>query len=498
MIDRAHYLDLAGGKFNQTSASDLAQLFQAVEQSSAKDHLVVHFHGGLVSRKTAETAAVGLMPFYEAGGAYPVFFFWRSDLWTVLKENLNDIAQEPIFKRLVKRLVQLAAGKLANVAGARGAGEVPLPSEAELPDDLTALADYAASHEPDRAAIDGVSLSPAQIEQAETELETDDIIQAESAAIAATEAPAVDGATARTRGGVGSVAPRKTLMSKAVVSDLAEEQKGPGARLGGATFITLAVRGARVLKSVIQRYAARRDHGMYTTIVEEVLRQLYLDSLGGTAWAMMKKDTRDAFDGDPQLHGGTAFLDQLKRWWRPGRRVTLVGHSTGAIYIGHFLEKADAALDPRAKFDVVFLAPACSFEFLAARLPVFERRVARLRSFGLKDELERGYWEVPVLYPASLLYLVSGLFEDKISKNGASEAVIDQPLVGMQRYFSGDAPYITEEILAVTKYLENKCVWSRATGAPGLITSAANHSAFDEDPETLASLREFLRGGGGN
>jgi hypothetical protein len=197
----------------------------------------------------------------------------------------------------------------------------------------------------------------------------------------------------------------------------------------------------------------------------------------------MKKDTGDAFGDDPKVDGGTAFLEHLKTWWRPGRRITLIGHSTGAIYIGNFLEHADKLLDPAAKCNVLLLAPACSFDFMARKLPFFTKRVDHIRLFGLKDELERGYWEVPVLYSASLLYMVSGLFEDEDG---------DTPLVGMQRYFSGAEPYVTSDIKSVTNYLQDKCIWSIAQGGFGLSTSASNHGAFDDDPDTRRSLQAFL------
>lgn len=101
----------------------------------------------------------------------------------------------------------------------------------------------------------------------------------------------------------------------------------------------------------------------------------------------------------------------------------------------------------------------------------------------LKDELDRGYWEVPVIYPASLLYLVSGLFEDESG---------DTPLVGMQRFFCGTDPYATSDIKAVVSYLQGKCVWSISQGGPGLSTSATKHGAFHDDPDTCKSLEIFL------
>ncbi|MEN3370744.1 MAG: hypothetical protein V7609_2887 [Verrucomicrobiota bacterium] len=490
MLPPEHYIDLAAGKFNKTSPADLAQLFTKVGQSAAKDHVVIHFHGGLVSRASAEASAEGLLPTYESAGAYPVFFFWRSDLWTTLSKNLSEIAQEPVFKRLVKRLLQLAFSKLKDHAGAKSGGTLPLVSESSLPDDPVLLAEYAAAREPNNATLADASLTESQVEQAELELETDAVLLEESRAIAEWTAPTVADASTTARAGTGAAtAPRPTLMSTSVRNELAQEQAKTGARAGLFTVVALAKHGIMILKRVIERFAGRRDHGLYVTIVEEVLRELYLDSIGALAWTLMKNDTRDAFGADAQLFGGTAFLAELKKWWQPGRRITLVGHSTGAIYIGNFLEHADSLLDPAAKFDVVFLAPACSFEFMAEKRPFFERRVNRVRLFGLRDERERGYWEVPVLYPASLLYLVSGLFE---------EPTVDMPLVGMQRYFSDSDPYATPGMKTVANYFDEKCVWSLAEGAAaGLNSGAARHGGFDEDPATRESLKEFLRTGGG-
>jgi hypothetical protein len=175
----------------------------------------------------------------------------------------------------------------------------------------------------------------------------------------------------------------------------------------------------------------------------------------------------------------------LKEAWRPGQRVTLIGHSTGAIYIGEFLKHADGILPPTAKFDVVFLAPACTFGFADGRLDVFKRRVANIRSFGLRDAIERGYWEVPVLYRGSLLYLVSGLFED----------AVDEPVVGMQRYFDPDGPYDAAAVRRVREYLAGKTVWSEDVAQVGRKSTAREHGGFDEDAATLESIGHILEHG---
>jgi hypothetical protein len=60
--------------------------------------------------------------------------------------------------------------------------------------------------------------------------------------------------------------------------------------------------------------------------------------------------------------------------------------------------------------------------------------------FALTDKAERKYFEVPVIYKGSLLYIVSGLCEQ--------DPDADKPLLGMQRYWLGKVPYKRADILA--------------------------------------------------
>jgi len=199
---------------------------------------------------------------------------------------------------------------------------------------------------------------------------------------------------------------------------------------------------------------------------------------------MMKKDTADAFGGDPSTHGGTALIEQVRALGRRGQRVTLVGHSTGAIFIGHFLEHADRVLPKTRRFDVVHMAPACTFSFVHDRLPIYERRVASLRSFGLRDDLEHGYWEAPVLYNASLLYLVSGVLED---------AGADTPLIGMERYFDASV-YTGAEVEAVSRFMQDR-LWSVVDAGDGRRSAARRHGGFDREKKTKESQSWLLANG---
>ena len=124
------------------------------------------------------------------------------------------------------------------------------------------------------------------------------------------------------------------------------------------------------------------------------------------------------------------------------------------------------------------------------RLPAWRSRVAAMRAFGLDGKTEGSYWEVPLVYNKSLLYIVSSLCED--------DPNADKPIVGMQRYWSDAKPYIDPEIRAVTSFIQGaRSVWSptNAQALPGYRSSAKKHGGFAQDTETRLSVSFALHHG---
>src|SRR5262249_51901827 len=113
--------------------------------------------------------------------------------------------------------------------------------------------------------------------------------------------------------------------------------------------------------------------------------------------------------------------------------------------------------------NVVFLAPACDFRQFGSLLDQKPALWERFYMFALQDVLESGYWEIPVLYPRSLLYLVSGAFEKELDEE---KGAFDLPLLGMQRYHSLTGTYVEPEIRQLREYLKpgagNRAIWSLA------------------------------------
>jgi len=140
----------------------------------------------------------------------------------------------------------------------------------------------------------------------------------------------------------------------------------------------------------------------------------------------------------------------------------------------------------------VFLAPAATCKTLSTMLtlhaaaPLF----GAFRMYSLTDDTEHGYYEVPVLYPGSLLYIISGLLESE--DDGGSG---DMPLVGMQRYERTKYPFTQAEVTQVWQFLKAapaQLVWSGEHRGPGLNCDSRQHGEFFRTPETIESFLYFL------
>jgi hypothetical protein len=244
---------------------------------------------------------------------------------------------------------------------------------------------------------------------------------------------------------------------------------------------------------IIRRFRAGRDHGFYATVLEEFVREMYLDLIGAAVWGMMKKDAADHFLTDGF---GTALIKAFVEG-RPSL-VAVCGHSAGAIWATALI-KAVAAMPDPPDMRIVFLAPAVRLDQIVEVIDPKPGFIKAFRMFTMRDELER---IDPVLglgtaaiYPSSLLYLISGILEDE-----NAEAFPDAPLLGMQRFLGEDSAWLGDDkqiadVRRVKTFLNgagSSIVWSTTEGEAGLSSSALAHGAFDDDQPTLKSVATFF------
>lgn len=439
--DPLHYIDLKHGTFDKTSPNDLDKAFDNLVGSKSSD-LCVFFHGGLVSRTDALKTAGDLIQGYTQSGAYPFFFVWNSDLLTALEELLKHYQDDPDFIEAANLGVSTVARKIEAALGkSRARAQLPRSMPARGPRlDLKTLAKLAKPYDLAWSRAPGLQLS---ITQSDLEAFQDALLRI----------------------------------------NRARERRGlfPAGRIRGM---------GNPIARIIQRLNSGHGHGVYTTVIEEFYIAIGIDRFCSRVWKKMKADIDLAFAADPRA-GGTVFLEKFKKTWTklPNLRVTLIGHSAGAIYVQRFIEALDASFGPQQTVEVITLAAAISFERMVQGLPALERRLSTVRVFGLNDRREGGYWEVPFIYNKSLLYIVSSLCE------GDPEA--DKPLLGMQRYWSGLKPYNQPYIKAITKFIDSRSVWSPTskTAKPGYRSRAIRHGTFPEDGETNKSVCYALKNG---
>ncbi len=216
--------------------------------------------------------------------------------------------------------------------------------------------------------------------------------------------------------------------------------------------------------------AEQRSQGFVDWIgekISDVTDKMIEDTVrkpGTAIWDEMKSDARWPFEEKDSdgVHTIISFVAALSG---TGLKIHLVGHSTGAILLGHLLK----ALDSLGSSDIVsscnLMAPACSIDFYkrhyAPRLSgLGENNVVNLPAlniYNLVDELERDD-NVALAYRKSLLYLVSKAFERDTEK----------PLLGMQRF--------SNEISGPNFFYSD--------GNDG-VTRSESHGGFDNDTHTL-------------
>lgn len=507
-LDKKYFL-LTGkhGVLDTTTTGDIDEMFL---QLGAQSNIVFYFHGGLVSKQVGLNGAARLLPHFLSIDAYPLFFVYESGFLEIVSRNLTDIAGEDVFKALLRRLLKYTVSKLRDPLGAKGLTSVP-PTDIEL---HTELLRRDAGDEPFRQEPIDREISPVT-ESEESDLREElkkdrDLI--ESLEAIGTDPQETTTTTFNARGlGTRTRKSARTLMSPDVVDEIKVDvanAQAQGSR-GVLTTATLLYRAGKILVRVIQRFRNQRDHGIYPTVVEEILREFYVANIGTAVWEDIKSETSDTFVNTPgEDRGGVCVLDRLgallnstpRNNWP---RISLVGHSTGGVFINNLLSevsrrKQSGTIPQDFSFEhIIFLAPACTFWAFAQSIKLNNTLFTSFRVFGMADTSECKDAIVPLVYTRSLLYFVSGLLE----KGPDEKPYADVPLVGMQRFFVDTDGYATATESAVRNFVidstlapaARRWVWSPSNDGNGLNSQSLKHGDFHDDPSTLESVQNILR-----
>jgi hypothetical protein len=507
----------ATGAFH-TPADQIPQIFQGLI-ASGKQSLTIYFHGGLTNETNARHLTGQLFPrIRDDFDSYPVFFVWESGVLDTLRSELSDIQRSPLFHKILAKLMKHVAGKLGSQLP-DFLGETELAPVGDMPDSMPQLeADLKRELLPvgdpsilsiydlvDRSQITPVT--GAEERALQEDLAAD--IEANFLLDNMIRNARRQTVEASPEAGLGANAAFGSLPN-AILADLLETTPPSTERVGDVEGFSIAVPfGAwsfviKTFGAVISRFINGTDHGLPATVLEEIYRNIYVDKIGKFLWDGMKENAQEAYQDAPDgpandgFPGGTLFIELLKQHLAEhgDMEVNLVGHSAGAVHICHFVKRAAASLGPDFKLNTVcFVAPGCNFEDFNQSVVAHGANIETFRIFAMTDEAERNdrlLPQFPLLYPHSLLYLVSGLFEDNP----------DGPLVGLARHLQRDSAQADALIRTAQTFLNAtetaSIVFSPTIGmlSPGERAGFTSHSGIhgpNADDTTLASLAHLIR-----
>lgn len=513
---------LRDGKYDGMTRADVAASFGAFKAQTNVQRLALFFHGGLVDKASGQQGAANQYLAYK-DHVFPLFFIWESGIWELLAHHLPLVFAETIFGRIVKHVLDLISKKS------------PQGQAASLGLPATRFELFEPSLNSTDPGLASATLTSTDIDEFMAAVRDDPAIQQEVAAIARTS-QGVDALLAADANSKTLQLSSRTYLSPEVVSAIRgayarnRENIASGQRMDELDFNPLdALRAAwEVAKAAVpviincfERFTKGRDHGRTCTIVEEVLRALYLANTGSAIWEEMKQETEDAFGADSSVYGGTPVIEELCALvkQKPGTPISLIGHSTGAIYIGNFLDHVDAALkaqgDSTTTFDIILLAPASTIDFYEEN---YQNRVRGVRIFQMQDAIEQqdhlmskdyGPDDNSILgkiYPRSLLYLVSGICEYFEGQTGSGPHALDgddMPILGMDRFFAQTAVFTGADYPNIGQARAQFAVASPPTMAKyvrvlsptaknpndGFRSTAQKHGDFPGDGPTIESLK---------
>lgn len=480
--------------------------------------LLLHLHGGLVEEGKGVAIAQALGGFPPLGYALDdwqrVAVVWRTGFFETLENQWPKLfSDDRLYKVILKRVLGYAASKLGlPEATGRSASDGLGLSPTEIARRLEARLDHDPFEDVDVALELGVpggrgpilaeDSDGALIREFQLWVRDDPELHAVAEDIAAWrtyDEPSGRSAVAngdRDRGRIAfsnlSEAARREI--DANVAKVKTE--GPAGRglLGVDVALTLIKHAALIAMRVIKRFRRRRDHGFYATVVEELVRELYGDLIGAAVWRLMKENADQHFAPGG---AGRRLVDLIAA--HPPEILAIVGHSAGSIWASAFLD-ALSGLDNPPRIRLAFMAPAVRMDRFADTLAKASGLIENFRLITMRDDLER---KDPVLgkslaylYPSSLLYLISGVLE-----NRDAEAFADAPLLGMQRFLTSDPAWLktpadiasVNSVVAFLGRQSSAPVFSTIAGGEGLSSDAVSHGGFDQDPATIASVSHFAR-----
>lgn len=411
------------GEIPNEQGSSKAETRQIASTVAANGKAVLYFHGGLVKQEAGTASAQMLLDTHLADiNINKVGLVWRTGLLDAIVEIFREEIESG---RLLEAVYRKAVAFLARKAAGVVFGDVrnnDLPFSPDL---------YGNSDDEQFDSGGKGELNDQLVKDFADQLEKDLKLSEKLETISTNDLAGEIDVYLRNSGY------SETDEQSQFCGEEEVEQKFVGRK--AITYFALA------LAETLVRIAKGTDHGFHATLVESLIRKIIpVAELGRKVWGGMKSQAKDMWkpsDNDVD-YAGRYFLDQLVSHLDDVQtlELDLIGHSAGSICIAELLAvlKESPYKQKIRVRNIFFMAPAIAMSDFASVFMNGSTQCENLRIFNLSDDAERRdeLINLPMLehlYPSSLLYFVSGVLEN--------ESSADTPLLGMERYFSGERPY---------------------------------------------------------
>lgn len=467
----------SGNSQNDSAPQDVDKIIKHLNDNNIINITLYH-HGGLVNESNGMASAEIMGNVIKGTGHHPLAFVWESGLVETIKDRITSIHHTTIFTKILKYVIKRAGGKIGVEVGGKG---VRTFSNAEIDSELNKIVPF-----------EDYDINNAQKGEAAVAIENEDLL--------------LDDLEADLEEDLETDYELNTILKDLDESTLIDQDKLKKHVSGQSKGIFSSAKFIKFLAiicfKVIKRHIEKRDHGFYPTIIEEILRKLYIANFGAWVWKGMKDKAYEIwFPNNHQVglskHVGTYFLEKLDALSKH-QQITLnvIGHSAGSIVTCHMLAAIDERYPNIKVGKVVFLAPACRCDLFHKEILTQPHRYEDIRIFTMSDAYERKdalVNAVPALYPRSLLYFISGLLEDK----GKS---YDQFILGMERFINWNF-YTSKftQLAEISAFLnetdKHRLILSKSAdnAEEGQCTTAIDHGEFDNDSAVHQSIIHYLK-----
>ena len=434
-LDKLNYMRLLYGRFLDsgtytvpaTTRNDLTQTIDSLNNTG--NNLVIYFHGGLIPLKSAykDPKRTGLDKTFRNAGYFPYYILYGAnpyEIWSNRRRGLTKMDEDANFADITT--------------------DPPSPLDSAFDHSYTYKSYVYLLIQLNRKFNPKPGFAKNSYKKIEDTLNLLDILEKEVAQSQATKSSFVPTSPDKRQ----LAALKKELYNDTTFRALARQDAlmDPdfiSTKGDPDEFVKWLFNIDDLLPDIKKRFDSGRSHGPIMTITEEAIcnspaRFLKkIRALARDGWEQQKKDVDTPFTNDSNLYGGIALLDELLRLdnlqKKKGtlKKIYLIGSSTGAIFLCNFLIRSSEAKYRQLHYNVIFSVPSCTFRLFDSALKKAGENIKSLHLFTLSDSTDQH----PVggllkkVYPGSVLFLVSGVCEEK------ENPYHDMPLLGLQKFY---------------------------------------------------------------